>query len=44
MSVSGDDIVGADIIYDGSGARNCFAGNRFRTQFPDGITALFPCP
>lgn len=35
---------GADIVYDGSGARNCFAGNRFRTQIRDGITALFPCP
>ena len=35
---------GADIVYDGSGVKNCFAGNRFRTQVPAGITADFPCP
>ena len=34
---------GADVVYDGSGTGNCFAGNRFQTQFPEGITALFPC-
>ena len=34
---------GADIVYDGTGAGNCFADNVFRTEFPAGITALFPC-
>jgi parallel beta-helix repeat protein len=34
---------GADVVYDGTGAGNCFAGNRFKTEFPEGITALFPC-
>ena len=34
---------GADIVYDGTGTGNCFAGNVFRTEFPAGITALFPC-
>ncbi len=33
----------ADVVYDGSGTGNCFAGNVFRTDFPSGITALFPC-
>jgi parallel beta-helix repeat protein len=33
----------ADILYDGSGTGNCFARNVFRTDFPDGIAALFPC-
>jgi parallel beta-helix repeat protein len=33
----------ADIVYDGSGAGNCFAGNVFRTDFPSGITTQFPC-
>jgi parallel beta-helix repeat protein len=34
---------GADIVYDGTGSGNCFADNVFRTEFPTGITALFPC-
>ena len=34
---------GADIVYDGTGAGTCFAGNVFTTQFPAGITRLFPC-
>lgn len=34
---------GADIVYDGTGAGNCFAKNRFKTEFPEGITGLFPC-
>ena len=34
---------GADIVYDGTGTGNCFADNIFRTEFPAGITALFPC-
>jgi parallel beta-helix repeat protein len=34
---------GADIVYDGTGTGNCFADNVFRTEFPAGITALFPC-
>jgi parallel beta-helix repeat protein len=33
----------ADILYDGSGTGNCFARNVFRTEFPSGITAQFPC-
>ena len=33
----------ADIVYDGAGTANCFARNVFRTDFPSGITALFPC-
>ena len=33
----------ADIVYDGSGTGNCFAGNVFRTDFPSGIAAQFPC-
>lgn len=35
---------GADIVYDGTGAGNCFANNIFKTEFPEGITGLFPCP
>jgi parallel beta-helix repeat protein len=34
---------GADIVYDGTGTGNCFADNVFKTEFPAGITALFPC-
>lgn len=34
---------GVDILYDGSGTGNCFAENRFKTEFPEGITGLFPC-
>jgi parallel beta-helix repeat protein len=34
---------GADIVYDGTGTGNCFADNVFGTEFPAGITALFPC-
>jgi parallel beta-helix repeat protein len=34
---------GADLLHDGTGSGNCFAGNRFRTSFPAGIEALFPC-
>jgi hypothetical protein len=34
---------GADIVYDGTGAGNCFGRNVFMTEFPSGITALFPC-
>jgi parallel beta-helix repeat protein len=33
----------ADIVYDGSGTGNCFAHNVFMTDFPNGITAQFPC-
>jgi parallel beta-helix repeat protein len=33
-----------DILYDGSGTGNCFAGNLFKTDFPPGIASLFPCP
>ena len=32
-----------DIVYDGSSATQCFANNTFGTDFPAGITALFPC-
>jgi parallel beta-helix repeat protein len=34
---------GVDIVYDGSGTGTCFAGNVFATEFPAGITELFPC-
>jgi parallel beta-helix repeat protein len=34
---------GADIIYDGTGSGTCFADNTFKTEFPAGITARFPC-
>jgi parallel beta-helix repeat protein len=34
---------GADIVYDGTGIGNCFARNVFATEFPPGITELFPC-
>jgi parallel beta-helix repeat protein len=34
---------GADIVYDGTGTGNCFVDNLFKTEFPAGITALFPC-
>jgi parallel beta-helix repeat protein len=34
---------GADIVYDGTGTGTCFADNVFKTEFPAGITALFPC-
>ena len=42
----GSIIVGpsGDIVYDGSSATQCFANNVFQTEFPDGITELFPCP
>ena len=35
---------GADIVYDGTGTGDCFAHNVFGTDFPAGITGLFPCP
>jgi parallel beta-helix repeat protein len=34
---------GADIVYDGTGVGTCFAANRFGTDYPPGITALFAC-
>lgn len=34
---------GADIVYDGTGTENCFAKNKFKTEFPEGITGFFPC-
>jgi parallel beta-helix repeat protein len=34
---------GVDILYDGSGTGNCFAANRFETDYPEGIASLFPC-
>jgi parallel beta-helix repeat protein len=34
---------GADIVYDGTGTGTCFADNVFKTEFPAGITASFPC-
>jgi hypothetical protein len=34
----------ADIVYDASSPTQCFANNVFATDFPAGITALFPCP
>jgi parallel beta-helix repeat protein len=34
---------GADIVYDGTGTGTCFAGNRFGTDFPAGITGQFRC-
>ena len=34
---------GADIVYDGTGTGTCFANNIFTTEFPAGITTLFPC-
>jgi parallel beta-helix repeat protein len=34
---------GADIVYDGTGTGTCFAHNIFATEFPAGITELFPC-
>jgi parallel beta-helix repeat protein len=33
-----------DIVYDGSGTNNCFAGNVFKTDDPAGIVSSFPCP
>ena len=33
-----------DIVYDGSGSNNCFAGNVFKTDDPAGIVSSFPCP
>lgn len=34
---------GADLIYDGSGADNCFADNVFQTSFPTALELLFGC-
>lgn len=34
---------GADLIYDGSGAGNCFADNVFETSFPTALELLFGC-
>jgi parallel beta-helix repeat protein len=34
----------ADIVYDASSPTQCFANNTFGTDYPTGITALFPCP
>jgi parallel beta-helix repeat protein len=34
---------GADLIYDGSGTDNCFAGNRYQTEFPTGVSGAFAC-
>jgi parallel beta-helix repeat protein len=33
-----------DLVYDGAGTGNCFAGNRFGTDFPAGIVAASGCP
>jgi len=33
-----------DLVYDGSGTGNCFAKNKFGTDFPAGIVSLFTCP
>ena len=33
-----------DLVFDGTGTGNCFAGNRFGSDFPAGIVASFPCP
>jgi parallel beta-helix repeat protein len=37
-------VPGADLVYDGSGTDNCFAGNVFGTQFPEEVTTAFTCP
>jgi parallel beta-helix repeat protein len=34
---------GADLIYDGSGAGNCFAGNVFQTSVPTSLELLVGC-
>ena len=34
---------GAGIVDAGTGTRTCFADNIFATEFPAGITTLFPC-
>jgi pimeloyl-ACP methyl ester carboxylesterase len=34
---------GAGIVYAGTGTGTCFADNIFATEFPAGITTLFPC-
>jgi parallel beta-helix repeat protein len=34
---------GADLVYDGSGAGTCFAGNVFQTAFPPSLASLFAC-
>jgi parallel beta-helix repeat protein len=34
---------GADLVYDGSGAGNCFAGNVFQTSLPTSLELLFGC-
>jgi parallel beta-helix repeat protein len=36
-------VLSGDIVYDGSGSNNCFAGNVFGTDDPPGIVSLFPC-
>ncbi len=33
-----------DIVYDSSGAGNCFADNLVLATFPDAIESAFPCP
>lgn len=33
-----------DIVYDRSGAANCFADNLVLTTVPDAIASVFPCP
>lgn len=35
---------GEVVLVDPDPTDNCFAGNLFQTEFPDGITSLFPCP
>ena len=34
---------GADLIYDGTGAGNCFADNVFQTSIPTALELLFGC-
>jgi hypothetical protein len=34
---------GADLIYDGPGAGNCFVDNVFQTSFPTALELLFAC-
>jgi parallel beta-helix repeat protein len=33
-----------DIVYDGTGSGDCFAGNVYKTDTPPGIVSAFPCP
>jgi hypothetical protein len=45
FGLGGEDLNGRDLVYDGSGTRNCFAGNVLRSpNIPANNSTFAPCP